>query len=75
MPLFFFTEVADFPPLASSEYRLDLERLDSESDGVVLMERSPMEKLEEWRTVGLIMLALGAVCESGGGPGRRNEFW
>ncbi len=58
---------------------MDLWMLDSESDGVVVMERSPLEKLDEWRTMGLIILAalllVGLVCESGGGPGRRREFW
>lgn len=59
MPLFFFHGV-EF--LASSEYLFDVDVPVSESAGVpLLIERSPMEKLADWRKDGLIILAFGVV--------------
>ena len=60
MPLFFFHEVAFLP--ASSEYLFDDEMdTESPSGGVALAERSPMEKLADWRKDGLIIFAFGVV--------------
>ena len=59
MPLFFFHGV-EF--LASSEYLLDVDVVVSESGGVTLLtDRSPMEKLADWRNDGLIIFAFGVV--------------
>ena len=59
MPLFFFQGV-EF--LASSEYRFEVDVPVSESGGVpLLIDRSPMEKLADWRKDGLIIFAFGVV--------------
>ncbi len=61
-PLFFFQGVELFP-LASSEYRFE-ECIDevSTSGGVpVFIERSPIEKLADWRREGVIIFAFGVV--------------
>ena len=72
MPLFFFHGV-EF--LASSEYLFDVDGPVSESGGVpLLIDRSPMEKLADWRKEGLIIFAFGVVYDSGGGPGLLREF-
>jgi len=60
IPLFFFHDVVFFP--ASSEYLLDDETdTASPSGGVALIDRSPMEKLADWRREGLINFAFGVV--------------
>ncbi len=59
MPLFFFHGV-EF--LASSEYLFDVDVPVSGSGGVALLiDRSPMEKLADWRNDGLIIFAFGVV--------------
>jgi len=74
IPLFFFHGVEFF--LASSEYLFDDEtETESVSGGVALTVRSPIEKLADWRKDGLIIFEFGLVYDSGGGAGRRREFW
>lgn len=74
IPLFFFHGAVFFP--ASSEYLFEDETdAPSASGGVTLVDRSPVEKLADWRNDGLIIFALGVVYDNGGGPGRRSEFW
>lgn len=59
MPLFFFHGAEFF---ASSEYLFDLIVALSESYRVMLSdERSPIEKLADWRNDGLIILVFGVV--------------
>ena len=59
MPLFFFHGV-EFR--ASSEYRFEVDLAVSGSGGVpLLIDRSPMEKLADWRKDGLIIFAFGVV--------------
>ena len=70
-PLFFFHGAE---ALASSENLLD-DELVSERVGVRSLDRSSTEKLADCRSEGLIIRGSGLVCDSGGGPGRRREFW
>lgn len=56
-PLFFFHGVKFFP-LASSEYLFDEIDAESASGGVALTERSPIEKLADWRREGVNIFAL-----------------
>lgn len=72
-PLFFFQGV-EFFPFASSEYLLEETDDVSASGGAALPERSPMEKLADWRKEGVIIFAFGVVYERGGGAGLRREF-
>lgn len=59
MPPFFFHGV-EFR--ASSEYLLEVDGRESESGGVpLLIDRSPMEKLADWRKDGLVIFAFGVV--------------
>lgn len=60
-PLFFFHD-AEPLPLASSEYLLE-ECIDdvSASGGVLFIDRSPIEKLADWRSEGVIILEFGVV--------------
>ena len=69
-PLFFFHGAELFPPLASSEYRFELDP-ESERVGVMSESRSPTEKLADCLSAGAVIRDPGAVCESGGGAGRR----
>ena len=59
-PLFFFHGV-EFFPLASSEFLFDEMDAESASGGVALTERSPIEKLADWRSEGVSILELGVV--------------
>jgi len=76
IPLFFFHDVVFFDPFASSEYRFDaVDPLPESNRAGSVPDRSPMEKLADWRSDGLIIFAFGVVYDKGGGPGLRKEFW
>jgi len=61
-PLFFF-QGAELFPLASSEYLFEecTDEVSAASGGVLFIERSPMEKLADWRKEGVIIFAFGVV--------------
>ena len=73
MPLFFRHRV--FPPFASSEYLFDdVVKALSARGGVRSIPRSPMEKLADCLSKGVIIRGSGDVYEGGSG-GRRGEYW
>ena len=57
MPLFFLHDVELLVPFVSSELRFDVEKLLSVSEGIVVIDFSPIEKLDEWRIDGLASFA------------------
>ena len=74
-PLFFFHSAELLPPLDSSEYLFGVISPVSERGGVISVNPSPIVKLADCLKEGDSIRGSGAVCDSGGGPGRRREFW
>lgn len=73
----FFLDMALFGSFVSSEYLFGLISCASaaRAAGIFSFMRSPDVKLAEFRNGGPIADGNGLVYESGGGGGRRSEFW